>query len=142
MRNATREPARLHKLFLAIACLIAVHISGTPSFAQRATASITGSILDASDAAVPSASVVVRNLDTGAERTVESNGVGFYVVPALPAGRYTTSLQRDFRHRASPNCSSPSIRTRPSTSRLSSERCLKRSVLSPTPPLWIPARPH
>ena len=36
--------------------------------------------------------MLVKNLDTGAERTVESNDVDYYVVPALPAGRYSINI--------------------------------------------------
>ena len=92
MRNTTLATRWFDNLKLVIACLIVVHLGGTHAFAQRATASMAGSVLDASDAAVPAASVLVKNLDTGAERTVESNAVGYYVVPALPAGRYSITI--------------------------------------------------
>ena len=62
--------------------------------AQRTTASVAGSIVDASESAVPGASVVVRNLATGVERTVESNDLGYYVVPALPAGPYSVTVTK------------------------------------------------
>src|SRR3954451_24936158 len=69
-----------------------VHLGARQAFAQRATASVVGSVLDASEATVSGATVLVKNLDTGAERTVESNDVGYYVVPALPAGRYSITI--------------------------------------------------
>src|SRR5215204_4176060 len=82
----------VHTFLVAIACLIVTHFTASRLFAQRATASIAGSVIDSSDAAVPAASVLVKNLDTGLERTVESNATGYYVVPALPAGRYSITI--------------------------------------------------
>jgi carboxypeptidase family protein len=71
-----------------------LHSGAGPALAQRATASVAGSVTDASQAAVPAAAVVVRNLDTGVERTVESNELGYYVVPALPAGTYSVTVSK------------------------------------------------
>ena len=68
-------------------------ITGRAS-AQRTTASVTGSIVDASESAVPRARVVVRNLATGVETSVESNDLGYYVAPALPAGQYSLSFSK------------------------------------------------
>src|SRR5262245_20876951 len=76
----------------AIAALVVLHWGAEQAIAQRATASIAGSIVDASEAAVPGASVVVRNLDTGVERTANANDSGYYVVPALPAGPYSITV--------------------------------------------------
>ena len=58
------------------------------------TGSIAGSVTDASQAAVPGAEVVVRNLATEAERRTVTNEVGFYTVTALPAGRYSIVVSR------------------------------------------------
>lgn len=81
------------RLFLsAIAMCVLLTWVGGRAFAQRATASIAGSIVDASEAAVPGAHLAIRNLSTGVERTVESNSLGYYVLPALPAGPYSLSV--------------------------------------------------
>lgn len=82
----------VHTLLMAIVWLLVTHFSASPGLAQRATASIAGNVVDSSDAAVPSASVLVKNLDTGSERTVGSNAIGYYVVPALPAGKYSITI--------------------------------------------------
>jgi hypothetical protein len=50
--------------------------------------------MDASESAVPRARVVVRSLATGVETTVESNDLGYYVVPALPAGPYSLTFSK------------------------------------------------
>ena len=69
-------------------------VLATPAFAQRNTAQVSGTITDASESAVPGASIVVRNLNTAVERTVESNELGLYVVPALTAGPYSITVTK------------------------------------------------
>lgn len=90
--SSKRKSVRLS--VLAIAALVVLHCGAGRAFAQRSTASIAGSIVDASEGAVAGASVVVRNLDTGVERTVESNHLGYYAVPALPAGPYSVTVRK------------------------------------------------
>src|SRR6187399_543634 len=69
--------------------------SGAPrALAQRTTASVAGTIVDASEAAVPGATVLVRSVGTGIERSVTTNDAGYYVVPALPAGSYTINITK------------------------------------------------
>ena len=85
-----------NQLRVTFVCAICSLLWLTPqyAFAQRATASIAGSVTDSSQSAVPGANVVVRNLDTGVERTVESNGLGYYVLPALPAGPCSITVSK------------------------------------------------
>jgi hypothetical protein len=82
------------RFFSGAAAFIVLHCLAGRASAQRATASVAGSVVDASGAAVPGASVAVRNLDTGAERTVQSNGLGYYVVTALAAGPYSVTVSK------------------------------------------------
>src|SRR5438309_8911543 len=56
--------------------------------AQLDTATIVGTVLDASGAPIPSASVIVQNQLTGITWTVKANDLGNFVVPVLPIGRY------------------------------------------------------
>src|SRR5262252_2464102 len=56
--------------------------------AQGATASISGTVLDPTGAAIPGASITVRNLGTTFTRTVISDDQGRYVAPELPIGEY------------------------------------------------------
>src|ERR1044071_7148977 len=69
-------------------------LGSVPARAQRATASVAGSVTDASDAAVPGASVNVRNSATGLERSVVTNDLGYYVITALPSGGYTVTVTK------------------------------------------------
>src|SRR5262249_3481559 len=79
-------------MLAAVASLL--HLTSIDAVAQRATASVAGSVTDASQSAVPGATIVVRNLDTGVERTVQSNDLGYYVVPALSAGAYSIAVSK------------------------------------------------
>jgi outer membrane receptor protein involved in Fe transport len=56
--------------------------------AQAATASVTGTVLDSSGAAIPGAAVEIRNVGTAARREVASDGQGRFVIPNLPIGDY------------------------------------------------------
>jgi|SwirhisoilCB2_FD_contig_101_948548_length_3288_multi_4_in_0_out_0_1 Carboxypeptidase regulatory-like domain len=62
------------------------------AFGQN-TASIKGTVTDASGAAVPGATVTVKNADLGIERTTQSNSAGDYEVPALPPATYSVQVQ-------------------------------------------------
>jgi hypothetical protein len=62
---------------------------------QATTGLIQGTVLDQNGAVVAGASVTVKNVNTGFERTVSSNSDGFFSAPLLPLGRYsvTTTAQ-------------------------------------------------
>ncbi|MEG9431629.1 TonB-dependent receptor [Terriglobus sp. ADX1] len=74
-----RLPARI----ALVACL-----SAAAAGAQTTTARLTGIITDPSGAAVSNAQVSIRNLATGQERVVTTNGDGLYVAVSLPPGSY------------------------------------------------------
>ena len=61
------------------------------TFAQTVTGTMQGTVSDSKGAVVPGADVVIRNLDTGQERTLKTDGNGQYVAPFLPLGRYTVT---------------------------------------------------
>jgi len=63
-------------------------------YGQAGTASISGRITDASGAAVPAASVVVKNTGTSASETTISDGEGRYAMPALPIGSYELQVSK------------------------------------------------
>lgn len=55
---------------------------------QATTGTIQGTIIDPNGAVVSGASVNVKNVQTGSERTVVTNSDGFFTAPLLPLGRY------------------------------------------------------
>lgn len=82
------------RMAASLVALLLVLAGPREALAQRATASVAGSILDASQAAIPDATIVVRNEATGVERTARSNELGYYVVTALPAGPYSVTVSK------------------------------------------------
>ncbi len=56
--------------------------------AQVITGSILGTVTDASKAAIPGATITMKNLDTGETRTVTTDAGGRYRAPGLGLGRY------------------------------------------------------
>ena len=59
------------------------------------TASISGTVKDASGAAVAGATVVATNVGTGIAQTQKTNGQGFYSFQSLPLGKYTVEVQQN-----------------------------------------------
>jgi len=57
-----------------------------------ATGSVSGTVLDATGAAVTGATVTVTRLDTGRQTTVTTNGSGNYVFPALAPAHYNVRV--------------------------------------------------
>jgi hypothetical protein len=62
-------------------------------FAQNATATMVGTVLDPQGAVVPGANVVARNVDTGIERTTKSTSDGLYRFGNLPPGVYDVRVE-------------------------------------------------
>ena len=72
-------------------CLALLLVMGAGSYAQTVTGTIQGTVSDTSGGVLPGASVVIRNMDTGAERTVVTNEAGFYNAPFVQLGRYVVT---------------------------------------------------
>src|SRR3954464_10975362 len=92
MRMSSRVNFR-NNIFSLLAVLLALALCSLPSFAQSANGTIQGAVTDNSGAAVPNATVKVRNTATGIERVTQTDGDGNYSVPALPAGPYNIEIQ-------------------------------------------------
>src|SRR6266849_3773077 len=71
-------------LFLAVATLVAQTFRGT----------ILGTVTDASGALVAGATVKVRNVGTGLERTTTTSTDGSYAIPELPIGTYAVTISQ------------------------------------------------
>ncbi len=84
-----RDAAGAAHLFLLMAVMFGLALS---SLAQTDRGTITGTITDPQGAVVPGATVMLRNVATGAEYPTQSTGTGNYTVPALPVGRYNLTV--------------------------------------------------
>ena len=78
-------------LFVALLC--ATVCISSPAFAQRADrATISGVVTDNQAAAVPGATVTIKNEDTGVENVLVTNSAGVYTSPPLVLGRYSVTV--------------------------------------------------
>ncbi|MFZ0961724.1 MAG: carboxypeptidase regulatory-like domain-containing protein [Terriglobia bacterium] len=69
---------------LVIPALLLAYLSGWAG----PGGSISGRVLDPSDAVIPGATIVISNVETGVRQTTASNSDGFYSLSALPPGQY------------------------------------------------------
>jgi len=65
------------------------------SHAQSTNAAVGGQITDEQGRVVPSATVVLTNLNTGIPYQAKTNGDGFYNAPNLPPGIYRANVTKD-----------------------------------------------
>src|SRR5581483_11057270 len=72
----------------ALALSLAFLVLCVPSGLAQVSASLSGTVTDQSGAAVPGATMTLRNLDTGFTRTTSTDPVGRYQFFALPVGLY------------------------------------------------------
>lgn len=83
--------ASLRLLFILITLLIvATHAHG-----QLVGGSITGDVVDPGNAALDQARVLIRNVETGSERSLITGNGGTFAVPSIPVGVYTVSVEHD-----------------------------------------------
>ncbi len=61
----------------------------------QSTSQISGTVKDASGAAVPGAVITVTQTDTGVVRTATSDDNGVYSLPSLPLGPYKMEVKKD-----------------------------------------------
>lgn len=69
-----------------------VLLATAPIATAQGTASVDGTVLDASQAAVPAAEVTLTNLDTGAVRTAPASAQGYFNFTDLNPGRYSIKV--------------------------------------------------
>src|SRR5688500_5622881 len=81
---------RLVTVVLWLSLLITPFV--TTASAQTA-GTLSGTITDASAAALPGVTVTARNTGTGLVRTVVTGGQGRYTIPALPPGTYEIRME-------------------------------------------------
>ncbi|MGA9145472.1 MAG: carboxypeptidase-like regulatory domain-containing protein, partial [Candidatus Acidiferrales bacterium] len=79
-------------LFCAALAMIALGV--TTASAQTFRGTILGTVTDTSGAAILNAKVTIRNVDTGIERSTETTADGGYLVPELPVGTYTVTIEQ------------------------------------------------
>src|SRR5881628_2712185 len=88
-----------HPFARFVTAIVALIALGTGlSFAQTSTATILGTVKDASGALVPGVSITVKHTESGLTRTVVSSEQGAYTAPLLPVGAYeVTTMMPGFK---------------------------------------------
>src|SRR5258707_1095430 len=90
MRKSLTPRPHLH--FLLLITLLAAQ---TPIFGQASYGSITGTITDPSNGAVPKAKIEIFAEDRGQRYRVETNESGNYILTQLRPGSYRIKIQAD-----------------------------------------------
>jgi hypothetical protein len=80
----------MSRLFFFVALSV---IMCVPMHAQVASAELSGTVKDASNAAVPNAKVTATNIDTNVAHTTVSGSDGSYIIPLLPPGEYLINVE-------------------------------------------------
>jgi hypothetical protein len=75
-----------------IIAFFAAMAMATAAWAQS-TGAVQGNVTDAQGAVVPGATVTVRNVATGVERSLATDAAGDYLVPSLAPGRYRIDVR-------------------------------------------------
>ena len=93
--TAARVRVRVLRSGLAVALAAAIGLLPAPASAQALYGSMTGSLADDTGAAVPGATVTIKNENTGLELTAVTDETGTYTIRNITGGTYTlkASLQ-------------------------------------------------
>ncbi len=78
---------------LSLLFLLCLSASRPALFGQVTGGTLTGTVTDPGGSVVPEAAVVVTNLGTNTEYRTKTTSAGLYVLPNLPAGTYTLSVE-------------------------------------------------
>jgi hypothetical protein len=89
-----RTYSTLAYLGFVLAALLAL-LPARIAHAQVVGGSISGTVTDATGAAIPNAHVLVHNDETGNERQLLTGPDGRYAAPSIPVGTYTVSAKAD-----------------------------------------------
>ena len=82
---------RFGLMVLMVLCLVQIY---EPAARAQVTASIQGAVTDGSGAAVSSATVKAKNVETGAVRSGATDEEGRYLILALPVGEYEVRVSK------------------------------------------------
>ncbi|MGI9075080.1 MAG: carboxypeptidase regulatory-like domain-containing protein [Bryobacteraceae bacterium] len=80
-------------LWLALGSGVAL-VLGISLWGQVVGASLFGTVRDESGSAIPGASVIVKNLETGALRKLLTDEAGRYAAPSISIGRYEVQAEK------------------------------------------------
>src|SRR5215467_3627558 len=81
---------------ILVAVLCAIVFLGQPTaVAQTTSATLTGTVFDASGAVVPDATVTLKNEASGDLRSTKTNGEGYFTFAAVPPTTYSVTVEKE-----------------------------------------------
>jgi hypothetical protein len=92
MSSITKAGAK-RILLVAIVSLLVTLTTGTTVLAQTAT--VTGTLTDASGAGIAAATITARNVDTNAVRDTQSGDTGYFRITTLSPGNYEITIEKN-----------------------------------------------
>src|SRR5512133_1107544 len=88
------EELLMRSRHLAGSSLVALLVAAAPIMAQGVSARLGGRVLDNFGAGVAGATVVIRNIETGLTRTLQTSNEGRYLATLLPVGPYSVTVTK------------------------------------------------
>ena len=82
-------------IVLAVALFVFAFLGQPAALAQTTSATLTGTVFDASGAVVPDAAVTLKNEASGDLRTTKSNGEGYFTFAAVPPATYSVTVEKE-----------------------------------------------
>src|SRR3954470_1787072 len=79
----------------SLLCIALLAMFASSATAQEFRATVKGQVVDSSQAALPGATITVRNQETGEVGTATSNSEGNYTVPFLRPGVYSVTVEME-----------------------------------------------
>src|SRR5436853_7484127 len=79
--NSLVQMARAGKAIHVLGSILGILLCSLSLFSQVTAGTISGTVQDSSGAAIPGATVTIRNLDTGMARSVTADEGGRYATP-------------------------------------------------------------
>ena len=77
-----------------LAVVLLITSAAVAAYGQAVTANLQGVTTDPSGAVMADVAIKAVNLDTGGQRTTQTNAEGFYLFNFLPRGRYELRAQK------------------------------------------------
>src|SRR6185295_3445229 len=94
--RVARTGVPMLRVVVQTACIVLLLVTPSISIAQvGGSGSIQGTVLDASDAAIPGATVAATNTATGIETIRQTTQAGVYALTPLPPGPYRVTVTLD-----------------------------------------------
>jgi hypothetical protein len=90
---STSEITSTKRMLASVLCLAVFTMLASLCFGQQLTGTLSGTVTDPANAAVPNAKVTVKNEASGDTRTTVSTNVGYFSLTALQPGTYSVTVE-------------------------------------------------